>query len=271
MPNCEGRGTSVRAFGGMCEGYIRALGAGQYPDPGRVEPSCGWLPWTRGAGTGCERGGGGGGGGRGEGVSLLLFEVEEGGEHSSNALGRDQISEVPQVAPSVVGHGPAHSEVREADAGARAGRTTCKAAEGSKQKVYDIETAPGVRGREAVCLTVEAMAGRRIQEAAVKRSVPDCSRNPWGGGPGEDIVKNKGRKEGRKEGGQKGDRPGDVGTGGASEVCPRCTNWVWVWVWGRARLWDGRSMQRRAEMGDTTAETRLTGTDWTTKASRRGV
>lgn len=97
---------------------------------------------------------------------LLLFEVEEGGEHSSNALGRDQISEVPQVAPSVVGHGPAHSEGREADAGARAGRTTCNAAEGSKQKVYDIGSTVN-EGREAVCLTVEAMAGRRIQEAAV--------------------------------------------------------------------------------------------------------
>lgn len=99
---------------------------------------------------------------------LLLFEVEEGGEHSSNALGRDQISEVPQVAPSVVGHGPAHSEGRGADAGARAGRTTCNAAEGSKQKVYDMGIgSTASEGREAVCLTVEAMAGRRIQEAAV--------------------------------------------------------------------------------------------------------
>lgn len=95
-----------------------------------------------------------------------MFEVEQGGEHSSNALGRDQISEVPQVAPSVVGHGPAHSEVREADAGATAGRTTCNAAGESKQKEYDIGSA-GIKGREAVCLTVEAMAGRRIQEAAV--------------------------------------------------------------------------------------------------------
>jgi len=47
--------------------------------------------------------------------------------------------------------------VREADAGARAGRTTCNAAEGSKQKEYDIGSA-GIKGR---------VAGRRIQEAAV--------------------------------------------------------------------------------------------------------
>lgn len=138
--------------------------------------------------------------------SLLLFEVEQGGEHSSEALGRDQISEVPQVAPSVVGHGPAHSEVREADAWARAGRTTCNAAEGSKQKECDIGKA-GIKEKEAVCLTVEAMAGRRIHEAAVKSRVPDCSRKPWGGGPGADMVK-KNRKEGRGEGRKKGDRPG---------------------------------------------------------------
>lgn len=44
-----------------------------------------------------------------EGDSLLL-EVKEGCENSSNTLGCNDISQVPQVAPQVVRKGPAHSE-----------------------------------------------------------------------------------------------------------------------------------------------------------------
>lgn len=41
---------------------------------------------------------------------LLLLEVEERSEDSSNTLICDDISEVPQVAPQVIRNGPAHSE-----------------------------------------------------------------------------------------------------------------------------------------------------------------
>lgn len=54
--------------------------------------------------------------------------------------------------------------------------------------------------READRLTVEAMAGSRIHEAAVNRSVPVCSRKPWTGGSEEDMAT---KKEQKGEGGRK--------------------------------------------------------------------
>lgn len=52
--------------------------------------------------------------------------------------------------------------------------------------------------REAVCLTVEAIAGSRIHEAAVPRRETVCSRRVWTEGPGEDIV--GGRRGGKETG-----------------------------------------------------------------------
>lgn len=53
------------------------------------------------------------------------------------------------------------------------------------------ERGQGVVREEAVCLTDEAIAGSRIQEAAVPRSETVCSRKVWTGRSEEDIVGNK--------------------------------------------------------------------------------
>lgn len=54
--------------------------------------------------------------------------------------------------------------------------------------------------REAVSLTVEAIAGNRTQEAAVPRSETVCPTRVWTGGSGEDILGiGRKRKEKKKE------------------------------------------------------------------------
>lgn len=56
-------------------------------------------------------------------------------------------------------------------------------------------------GGEAVCLTVEAIAGSRTQEAAVPRSETVCSRRVWTGGSGEDmVISRRKKKEKKREG-----------------------------------------------------------------------
>lgn len=54
-------------------------------------------------------------------------------------------------------------------------------------------------GGEAVCLTVEAIAGSRTQETAVPRSETVCSRRFWAGGPEEDMVGRRRRREEEKK------------------------------------------------------------------------
>lgn len=68
--------------------------------------------------------------------------------------------------------------------------------------------------REAVCLTVEAIAGSRTQEAAVPRSETVCPTRVWTGGSGEDILGIGGKRKEEEKGEETEERNG---VGGQSD------------------------------------------------------